>query len=117
MSASLIWHESIPINVFLPCVNMGRLCKLRTVRKCWMGKCSPVPLICISILPLIFSSVGISTLLSITTIALTLSLLHFIPHKSYLVVLIGVPGLAAIGGLFTYVARPRFYHLPGSVDV
>jgi hypothetical protein len=96
---------------------MGRLCKLRTVRKCWMGKYSPVPLIYISILPLIFSAVGISTLLSITTIALTLSLLHFIPHKSYLVVLIGVPGLAAIGGLFTYVTRPRFYHLPGSVDV
>jgi hypothetical protein len=39
--------------------------------------------------------------------ALTISLIRSIPHMSYLVVLIGIPSLAVIGGLCTWVRCTR----------
>lgn len=48
---------------------------------------------------------GLSTLLSFITIALTISLLRFIPHRSYLLVLVGIPSLALVGGLCTILRK------------
>lgn len=44
-------------------------------------------------------------LLSVTTMAITVSLLPIIPDKSFLVVFVGIPALATCGGLWRSANR------------